>query len=698
VVYNELKKILKTTEQYKDKTDKELDDVIKGDGLRVYTTMDYQMQQKAEEQVSKIDDNKEILSNKRTAWASFNAKNSSLISASPKTGAVYAYVGSAGFDRNDGGKINGQVDMVTTPVPQGSSMKLANYMNTFIQKNAGPQSVLVNYYPLQIVPNYAPKNFSIGDTPTIAMSIRNALNGSMNIPATQSMLAGGIDNYANLVEKMGYNESEVKDVRTAGITATLGAARVSMWSHAQLMQVLANGGVRQDLYTIERVTDISGNTLYEKKPNAGIKVVDERYTYLIYSIIKDYTTLTYPIPNGIRNDGYDCAGKTGTYSMDDNAKGSSNHIVFWGFCPDLLTGMWAGHNDNSPLNNYAVGEQLGQTLWTKYMRQVLPKFPKNKFVRPAGIVEKTVCSDTGFLATNENPCNKVTGLFVDGHLPKIDDNHKKLRVTNCAGTVKLASPADELAGAAFDQTFTKYETLTGSDFIQKQIDEIAKTKFNSPPPPTETCTDTHTSDGSLYTKILSPSEGTSYNAGDTFDITANSVETSGSMKFYYDDIFITESFSAPFKGTFTIPQNTSAGSHVIKVIMTTPDGKSGVGLININVNNTVTLPPTSTNFNNVNVAISSPANGTVFSRGNIDITAAVTDPDNAVQTITFYGRRNTDPNYAVIGTATKVVGTNSYTIKWNLNSPASIGQYEVYANVVNGSLTKDSGHIAITVT
>lgn len=686
VVYNELKDKLKQMDKYKDYTDVQLDGVITSGGLRVYTTLDYEMQQKAEEEVSKIDNNTEKISGNLTSWDLFGAKNSSLISVSPKTGAVYAYVGSAGFDRNEGGKINGQVDMIQTPVPQGSSMKVANYMDLFIQKGAGPDSVLANFYPLYLDKNYAPKNFSVDRTQAIASTIRNNLNNSLNIPATQALMAGGVDNYANLVGKMGYNESEVQAVKDAGITATLGTARISPWSHAQLFQVMANSGVRQDLYTIDKISDRDGNVLYEHKTTSGTRVVDERYVYLMYDILKGYTTLTYP--DGVRKYGYDCAGKTGTYSQDDNISGSSNHIVFWGFCPNLVTGMWAGNNDNSPLKTNAVGEKLGQTHWTTYMKAVLPKFPKDKFPpRPAGIVEKSICKDTGFLATADNPCEKVTGLFVEDNLPKTDDNHKKLTVTNCNGIVKLAGKADILSGNAHDEVFTRYESLTGNDFVQKQIDEYA-TKQGHPPPPTETCNDPHTTDGTIYTKVTSPADGTQYNAGDLItDITADTVADNANMKFYFDDTFITEVNSSPYKASFNIPGGATPGPHVIKAVATDKSGKTGTGTINIIVKSN------SGNLDEVNVQITSPTDNAIVAHGNLTINGTVSDPYSRLNSIKFYGKKVSDGSITLIGNGNKDSG-NNYHVNWTVNT---LGQYEVYIVVSDGSLNKESGHIRFTV-
>ncbi|MEI7603962.1 MAG: penicillin-binding protein [bacterium] len=670
VVNQELKKLLKA--KYPEKTDSDIDGMINSGGLRVYTTLDWEMQAKAEEDTSKIDNTTDKWPGfNKTLWDLFGAKNAALISVSPKTGGVYAYVGSAGFDRNEGELINGQVDIIQSGVHMGSSMKVANYMNAFIQKGAGPESTVANINGLKIYPDYAPKNYSVVNRQTPSMPIREALNQSLNIPATQSMLIGGVDNYAELVGKMGYTDAEVARVKEMGVQSTLGSPEITPWSHAQLFQVVANGGVRKDLYTINKITDKDGNLIFQKTDDPGVRVVDEKYTYLMYDILKDYTTLSY-VNNGrregVRPFGYDCAGKTGTYAADDSISGSSSQIVFWGFCPDLVTGMWAGNNTlKVSLNKYAVGENLGQTLWTDYMKSVLPKFPKNKFVRPAGVVTASICIDTGLIATNETQCEKGSGLFAQGNLPKVDDNHKKLRVTDCNGTLKLAGPADELAGKAYDKEFVKYETLTGSALIQKQIDAYVVEKMGLPLEPTETCNDPRTADGSILTKITSPANGTQFSAGDTIQLTSSTIGTNGSIKYTFYTSFITEVKTSPYTASYLIPAGTLPGTYAIKAVYTDASGKTGQDIINVIVKAAY------------DITITAPVNNASIAHSKVHIATTITDPNNQVTTVKFFASKNGGATYQIGSTITK--SGNTPFFDWDLTTVTSVGTYVVYAEV-----------------
>ncbi|MEI7603512.1 MAG: transglycosylase domain-containing protein [bacterium] len=463
VVYEELKSI------FKEKENPDL--YISTGGLRVYTTLDYDMQQKAEKYVSLIDDDNENVASicpycgNNSRWGTFGAKNASMISVNTKTGAVMAYVGSKDFNADDGAFINGQVDVLQRPVSQGSSMKPFTYLNAFINRGFSPSTVWANF-PIDMGGGYIPRNFSIGDKPAVSVSSEWALNNSLNIPAVQTLMAGGVDNYKILMKSLGYKEPELEEIDKAGITATLGAAVVPPYSHAQAYQTLANGGVKKDFYTIQRITDREGNIIYEKQDNPGIRVIDEQHDWLVLQILQKYTTVQQ-----IRREGYDAAGKTGTNDFGIN--GLPTSIVFWGFTPDLVTGVWAGNSNNQPLKTYAVGEKLGQVLWTPYMREVLPKFKNNNFNMPSGIVSRIVCSDTGFLATSNSSCPRSSALFVDGEFPKVDNNHNTIMVVDCNGSIKLASAKDIQDKKAYPIYSVRYETNTGNPWIQSQIDNFA---------------------------------------------------------------------------------------------------------------------------------------------------------------------------------------------------------------------------------
>ena len=697
IVEKELRTVLKGLPQYKDKTDDEIQNVITSGGLKIFTTLDSDMQAKATEQVSKISDNSEIIYNlcaycgRNSRLGTFGANNSAMISVDVKTGAVKAYVGSANFNSTDTtGVLNGQFDVLSqgAGVSQGSSMKPFNYMNTILNVPGISTSSVWQNFPIDFGGGYSPKNFSIGDHPGIGVTTDFAINNSLNRPAVQSLMVGGSNNFGDLLGKFGYRDDEVAQIKSDGLTATLGATSIRPVDHAQAYQTLANMGVRQNLYTIETITDREGNIIYQHQKTDGTRVIDARYPWLIYNVIRNYGTV-----QTVRRLGYDCGGKTGTNDAGPN--GLPTSIVFWGFCGGLLTGVWAGNSNNAPLKPLAVGEKLGQVMWTPYMSQVLTKYPKDKFVRPAGIVDKSICTDTGYLANDTINCPKGTGLFIDGQYPKLDNVHLKLRVTDCNGTLKLASSADEIAGVAKDQTFVRYETLTGRAFIQKQVDDFNQKNLGQLPP-TEYCTDPRTSDGSILTKITSPTTGVQYNAGDTIsNITATTVGLTGSMKFYFVNsvgvsTFITEDTTAPYNATYTIPIATPPGLYSIKAVWTDSTGKTGQDVVYITVTSSI---------DSANINITAPTNNKSIAKSVITVTAAATDPSNVISTVKFYAQKNGVGNYVQIGATQTANATDVYSVSYDLSKLTDVGTYQVYAEISNATgSTKSSSIITFYIT
>ena len=615
----------------------------------------------------------------------FGAHNASLISIETKTGAIRAYVGSKDFNANlPDGTLNGQVDTLSQSpgLSMGSSMKPFNYMSTFINTGLAPTAVWGNF-PIDFGGGYKPANFTLGDKPSVSVSTTFALDNSLNRPAVQALMTGGVDNYANLLGSMGYNDTEVNDIKTrAGLTATLGAVTVRPIDHAQAYQTLANGGLKKQIYSVERITDREGVQIYQKAPDPGVRVVDEKYPWLIYSILRSYPTVSK-----CRSLGYDCAGKTGTndFSQEKGKIGWPTSVVFWGYTPDLVTGVMAYNSNNAALRVYAVGEKLGQFMWNPYMEQVLPKYTKDKFVRPGGLVDKTICTDTGFLAVDPTLCPTGSGTFVDTQLAKQDANHFKLRVSDCNGAIKLASKADELAGVARDQIFVKFQSNTGSDYIQKQIDDYAQ-KNGYPAVPTDMCTDPRTTNGSIITKITSPAAGTSYNAGDNMSITVDTGASAGTATFYFDSTQINQSTTLPFAYTYVIPIGTASGAHVVKVVITDGAGHTGTDQITVNVAGTV------------GISVTSPSGSTPRSL-TTTLVATVSDPGSLINNVKFYAKKPTDATFSLLGVGTKQAN-GTYTFKWDtLVLPPGSG-YQIYAVAYDGAngVLQQSATVTFTLT
>jgi Bacterial Ig domain len=299
-------------------------------------------------------------------------------------------------------------------------------------------------------------------------------------------------------------------------------------------------------------------------------------------------------------------------------------------------------------------------------------------------VDRTICTDTGFLASETTACNKASAKFVEGAFPRPDNNHLKLRVSDCGGVIKLASQADELAGVARDQIFVRYETnIRNPDgspnaFFQKQIDDYA-VKAGFPLPPTETCTDPRTGDGSLIVQFISPSAGAAFEPGGVIPFRASSIGT-GTMRYYFDNNLVGESTTAPYEVNYTIPVSTTGGAHSIKAVFVDSAGKTGQISFTIFV---------SVNIDSATINITNPNQGQVVLPNSLNFTANVNDPTGSINSVVFTLKF---PN----GTEQSFAGSKSGSNYTATRSLSGAGTYEVYAVASNGTATKQSNTITFT--
>ncbi len=326
---------------------------VREGGFKVITTLNYSLQQKAEEivaQFGKINEEK------------FNAKNAGMIGIDPKTGQVLVMVGSRNyFDTKNEGNFN-----VTLGHRQpGSAFKPFVYATAF-EKGYTPDTILFNLKtqfstlcdsdgkPLssEIDPEvcYTPKNYDHKYNGPITM--RDALAQSVNIPAIKTLYLTGLKDSLNTAVKMGI--TSLTDVNKYGLTLVLGGGEVSLLDITSAYGVFANNGIRNKYVNILKIEDRNGNNLEEYVFNPQ-QVIPKKVASQISNILSDnkartpafgaYSPLYFP--------GRDVAVKTGTTNEYRDA---------WtiGYTPNFTLGAWVGNNNNSSMEKRLLGILLHQ--------------------------------------------------------------------------------------------------------------------------------------------------------------------------------------------------------------------------------------------------------------------------------------------------------------------------------------------------
>ena len=384
-------------------------DVVENEGLKVITSLDWTMQQKAEAAAKQFAPDIE---------ARFNAKNLGIVGADPKTGQVLFMVGSRDyFDTAHEGNFN-----VTISHRQpGSTFKPFVYATAFM-KGYTPDTVVFDL-PTEFNANCSPDGNPIGSTPATScympedydlkyrgpMTLRDALAQSVNIPAVKMVYLAGIKDSITTARKMGIRGLE--DANRYGLTLVLGGGEVSPLDITEAYSVFANDGVRNPETTVLKVEDHAGNLLEEWQP-APERAITAEAARQITDILTDNTARApaFGAASALFIPEREVAVKTGT---------TNNYHDVWivGYTPSVSVGIWAGNNDNAAIDKKVAGFVVAP-IWNSLMHAILPSLPVETFPRPEpvrqdiapilrgvwqGGEEYTIDKVTGGLATDATP-------------------------------------------------------------------------------------------------------------------------------------------------------------------------------------------------------------------------------------------------------------------------------------------------------
>ncbi|MDF1515978.1 MAG: transglycosylase domain-containing protein, partial [Anaerolineae bacterium] len=326
-------------------------ELVAGGGLRVYTTLDLELNEQAQCTVQTYlrilagEDPAVVIPEETAAGCpaaqfipavpanrignDYNIKNSAVVAIRPTTGEILAMVGSADYWNTEiDGKFNVAVDGLRQP---GSSFKPFTYV-TFLSQGHNPAYMFLDVRQAfdqgQGMAPYVPENYSRNYSGPA--SLRSALARSLNIPAVEAMSIAGIDNVLRTAHSMGITTLE-KGLQHYGLSLTLGGGEVKLIDMVYAFSVFANNGAmygesipEKELrpnfrelnpIAILRVDDRNGNTLYQVDQPESRQVLDARLAYLITNIISDRRARipAFGTPNALElSNERPAAAKTGT--------------------------------------------------------------------------------------------------------------------------------------------------------------------------------------------------------------------------------------------------------------------------------------------------------------------------------------------------------------------------------------------------
>ena len=351
---------------------------IEEDGLRVITTLDYDLQQKAEEILKKG-----ALENEKN----FNASNAGIVAIDPKTGGVLAMVGSRDyFDEN----IDGNFNITLAKRQPGSAFKPFVYATAF-QKGYTPETILFDLqtqFSTACSPtdfSGAPACYSPGNYDGIfrgPVTIREALAQSINVPAVKALYLAGINNSIRTAQALGI--TTLTDSKRYGLSLVLGGGEVTLLEMTGAYGAFANEGIRNPINPILKIETPDGETAEAFTPQS-LRAIDKNVALQISDILSDNAARSpaFGERSSLYFAGAQVAAKTGT---------TNDYRDAWivGYTPGIAAGAWAGNNDNTPMEKKVAGFIIAP-MWHEFMEFAIEKYPGDGFPAPTtDIPEKPV--------------------------------------------------------------------------------------------------------------------------------------------------------------------------------------------------------------------------------------------------------------------------------------------------------------------
>ncbi len=412
-------------------------------GFTVYTTLDPVIQNNVQS----------VLKTQIAGLAEKNATSGAAVIIRPETGEILAMVGSADFYNES---ISGQVNMALAPRQPGSSIKPLVYLAAF-EKGWTPATLIWDVpseFPPSGEPNdprepYKPVNYD-GRFHGPA-TVRSALANSFNIPAVKALEFVRIydnpetshpDGFINFAKRIGISTLTREDY---GMSLSLGGGDVTLLEMTNVFATLANTGNYIPPVAITKIIDHLGNVVYEYESPTPNRVVREEHAYLISSILSDNQARSPMFgANSVLNLPFQVAVKTGT---------TNDYRDNWtiGYTPDVAVGIWVGNADYSPMTD-SSGLTGAAPIWAETMQFAVNRLVGNNsaiFMRPAGIVDKIICSISGTEPSEWCP-NQRSEIFAFDQppLPKSEDLWQKINIDTWTG-LRASSACSEFTEEEF---------------------------------------------------------------------------------------------------------------------------------------------------------------------------------------------------------------------------------------------------------
>lgn len=366
-------------------------------GLRIYTTLNLNMQRAATDSVRRgLAEIEKAQGPKRKAGGpDQGVLEGALVALDPRTGQIRAMVGGRDYARS---QFNRAVQGRRQP---GSAFKPFVYAAAF-EHGFNPASLMDDYPVSYSIPQngrmveWRPENFDHRFRGPV--TLRRALEESINVPTVRLLEAVGVEPVIDLAHRMGLTSELRREYALA-----LGVSEVSLLELTSAYGVLADGGIRVPPTGLRRVTGPNGGIL-EANEVAGERVLPEEVAFLVTSVLEG--AVERGTAKRARIPGRAVAAKTGT---------SQDAADLWliGYTPRLAAGLWVGYDQPRSLGSQESAGRLVAPVWADFMRRELQEMPPETLTIPEDVFSATVNYLTG-LPTDPDDPQAITEYFIRG--------------------------------------------------------------------------------------------------------------------------------------------------------------------------------------------------------------------------------------------------------------------------------------------
>lgn len=346
------------------------EEIVEKGGLKVITSLDYELQTKAEEAIAAGASRNEKL---------YQGKNAALVAQDAKTGQILALVGSRDyFDVSNEGNFSVATRGLRQP---GSALKPFAYLTAF-QKGYSPETIVFDV-PTEFTAEhpscptivnfqnentacYHPQNFD--QKFRGAIELKNALAQSINVPSIKVLYLAGLTKTLKTLNNFGINT--LTDPLRYGLSLVLGGGEIKLIELVKAYSVLSQEGIKRPQIMILKVENSEGEVL-EEYQEKNERVIENIYPQMINMILSDKELRRPLFSNSLNLTVFpeqEVALKTGTTNDFRDA---------WalGYTPSFVVGVWAGNNNNTPMQKQGGSILAAVPIWSQFMTEILKRQP-----------------------------------------------------------------------------------------------------------------------------------------------------------------------------------------------------------------------------------------------------------------------------------------------------------------------------------